>query len=204
MTAQHLQDSLAPDRNPTAFTTGMRTPWAHVGTMRLTGPRAALVGALVLAVLLPLTTVAPAFWRTAFCLPAARLAALFLNAPCVPAPDGYLLAEPSLPVRVTLACSAASFFALLTALIIGTARGSVLRRPLRLAAGAMALAYGVTLLANTTRIVLGWMAGRCSRAWLPESFWPGVHMGVGVFVFLTFLIAAYALATWRYAHERQS
>lgn len=62
------------------------------------------------------------------------------------------------------------------------------------------LAYVITIAANTSRIVLAWLAGRFARAYFHESLWGGVHYGVGVFVFLLFFILGYLMIAWRPAH----
>lgn len=155
---------------------------------------------LVLLLLLPLTEVAPAFWLRAFSWPAAWLAARFLGAPCWRTAEGGVIATDPVPVLVTTACSGAAFFVITAALLAGTLDGAR-RRPLAatlgLAAGA---AYAVTILANTARIVLASMAAAWARTALPPPYWSGLHMGVGIFVFMTALIAVHAAALWRNRH----
>ena len=157
----------------------------------------------ILAVFVPLTSVFPAFWRVCFCMPAACLSAAFMGVPCVPAPDGYVLVHDVLPVYVTLSCSAATFFILVVALVLGLIYTSThrLRHGLRCLLWVLPVCYGVTIVANTGRITLGWLAGRWSRLFLAENFWGGIHTGVGVLVFLTFLVGTYGLMTWRLSDD---
>ena len=163
--------------------------------------RAMLVTGLMLALLLPLTAGCGGFWRYGFCLPASHLAAAFMHVPCLPHDGGYRLVHDALSVHVTLACSAAGFFVLSTALLFGLSCAPGRRLSLRPLLWIVPLCYGVTLTANMTRIVLGWYAGLWARAHLRENFWGGVHTGVGVLVFLVFLIGVYALARLNDRHR---
>ena len=156
--------------------------------------RAVAVTGTMLALLLPLTSTCGGFWRYGFCLPASHLAAAFMHVPCFPLDGGYMLAHQALSVHVTLACSAAGFFVLCTALVYGLSCATGRTISLRPLLWIVPLCYGVTLVANMTRIVLGWYAGLWARAHLQESFWGGIHTGVGVLVFLSFLVGTYALA----------
>lgn len=158
--------------------------------------RPAMTTLAVLLLLTPLLGRAPDLCRGAFCLPAARSAAAFLGTTCQPAPDGYRLPLRPLPVDVTLNCGAAGFFALLAALAAGLLVGTRSRRPGRDAAILLAFCYVATLAANTTRIVLGWLAGVWVRFALPEPYWGGIHLGVGCAVFLLALLAAHAAMRW--------
>ncbi|MEI6147711.1 MAG: hypothetical protein WCS01_01310 [bacterium] len=67
-----------------------------------------------------------------------------------------------------------------------------------------ALAYALTLLANTARIVLGWRTALAARHFLPDSFHAGVHLATGIVVFTCFLVAGYALASWLTARRVSS
>jgi len=139
----------------------------------------------------------PPFWTYGFCLPAARLGALFLGAPCLRAADGYVIETGGLPVQVTLACSAARFFVLLAALCVAAVLKARESATLRHLAPVILTAYVATLLANTARIVLGWYAETLARTILPSGFWSAMHAGVGIFVFLSFLVGTHILVTWR-------
>jgi hypothetical protein len=63
-----------------------------------------------------------------------------------------------------------------------------------------ALAYALTLLANTARIVLGWWTALAARHFLPPPFHAGVHLATGIVVFASFLIAGYLLAVRLSSH----
>ena len=172
--------------------------------------KALLVPLLLLTISLCCTKVSPAFWQKALCAPTSMLAASWLHAPCTSTSDGYLIHLPGLAVRVTQACNATQFLSLLWALMasVGLARrtrprqeGATSRafrvwKSLSTLAGYAVLAYGVTILANTARVVVGWWAGLWARRLLPESFHPGVHLAVGIIVFTVFLVAGYVLAAW--------
>lgn len=165
---------------------------------------------LLLTISLCCTKLFPAFWQTALCAPTSVLAASWLHAPCTSTSDGYLIHLPGLAVRVTQACNATQFLSLLWALMasVGLARGTRprpvgtlspgprLRTSLATLAGYAVLAYAVTILANTARVIVGWWAGLWARRLLPESFHPGVHLAVGIIVFTAFLVGGYVLATW--------
>ena len=120
---------------------------AHCST--LTGDRRPmLVTGVLLALLLPFTSTCGAFWRYGFCLPASRLAAAFMHVPCLPHDGGYMLVHEALSVHVTLACSAAGFFVLATALVCGQLCLPGRRPGLRPLLWALPLCYGVTLTAR--------------------------------------------------------
>ncbi len=161
--------------------------------------RNGLIVSGLLAVLL-VTFEYPLFWKIGFCLPAAKLAAIFLGASCVPAIDGYRIDTPNLPVHVTLACSAARFFVLLACLSVATVLAGTRKAVPRNVVAVLALAYVSTVAANVTRIVLGWHAENWVRHVLPSGFWSSAHAGVGIFVFLSFLVATYAFINWRIQH----
>lgn len=165
--------------------------------------RTILVCGAALACLLPLTERGALFWRYAFCLPAAWLSSIAMGAPYHATEEGYMLLSRALPVHVTQTCSGGGFFVLVLVLLAAvTARGKRLSAALACIALALPAAYAVTLFANTSRIVTGWLTGRCARALLSEPFHAGIHMGTGIAVFLTVLIATYFAAT-RFARVHQ-
>jgi exosortase/archaeosortase family protein len=163
------------------------------------GFRAMGPAAVLLCLTLPLTAFFPSFWRTFFCAPTAGLAAAFLHAPWTASQDGYLIELPLLAVQVTLACSGAQFFCLLWSLMMAVGAGPCSAwhgLTLRSLAGYAVLAYTLTMLVNTARVVVGWWAGLWARRVLPETFHAGVHLITGIIVFTCFLVAGYALAVW--------
>ncbi|MDA0321337.1 MAG: hypothetical protein O2923_01265 [Verrucomicrobia bacterium] len=161
-----------------------------------------ILTAIAIALLLPLTNIAPEFWKSFLCYPSAQFSGLFLNAPIMATGEGYMILVPPFPIHVTLSCSAAGFFVLSTILaaVVFTDRQKGLRIGSLLAAGAYG--YGVTLAANCARIILAWYAERCARLVLAEPFWGSVHLCVGLGVFVTFLVLAYGILTWRPRHEQ--
>jgi hypothetical protein len=40
-----------------------------------------------------------------------------------------------------------------------------------------------------------------ARNILPENFWPAIHMGTGIIVFLSSLIAVYIFLKWRLLYD---
>lgn len=165
--------------------------------------RGIFLTALILLIFLPLANVCEGFWRLFFCLPSAQMCSLFLGVDCITTEHGYMLTNRILTVHVTRACSAANFFILLSALIVGLVIKSARFRELLKIVWILPLAYIITILANSSRIVGGWITGRWARSVLPENFWPGVHLGTGIVVFLTFLILTYLLLTWSSYNEYQ-
>ncbi len=163
--------------------------------------RSPLITGAVLLLFIPLTATFAPFWTSGFSMPAARLAAAFMGIPCVRVPGGYALASQVLPVSVTTSCSAASFFILLTALVCGVLYGSKGSSRAKMLLWVVPGCYAITLTANTARIVLGWHAGIWARVHLAENFWGAVHLGIGVMVFISFLVAGYGLA-WRLHYDR--
>jgi exosortase K len=165
--------------------------------------RSIFLTALILLVFLPLAKVFEGFWRLFFCLPSAQMCSLFLGADCITTENGYMLTNRILAVHVTKACSAAGFFILLSALMVGVVIKSARLSQLMKIVWILPLAYIITILANSARILGGWVTGKWARRVLPENFWPGVHLGTGIVVFLTFLILTYLLLTWRSYNEYQ-
>ena len=165
--------------------------------------RGIFLTALILLVFLPLANICEGFWRLFFCLPSAQICSLFLGADCITTENGYMLANRMLAIHVTNVCSAANFFILLSALMAGLVIKSARFRELLKIVWILPLAYVVTIFANSSRIVGAWVTGRWARRILPENFWPGVHLGTGIVVFLTFLILTYLLLSWSSYNECQ-
>ncbi|MBL7115168.1 MAG: hypothetical protein ISS35_05325 [Kiritimatiellae bacterium] len=162
--------------------------------------RSTLLTAAVIVVLSPLTFTAATFRQAVFCLPAARFSAFFLGAPCVRVDDGYLIENAVLPVLVSLACSGTGFFVLLTAMLLGLI--CRYRKPsLPLAFGVIVAAYGISLVTNVCRITLGYFASVGARCLLPECLWAGIHLSVGVLVFLSALVGVYICTERRLNYE---
>ncbi len=134
------------------------------------------------------------FQRAFFCQPAAFVCSLFLNCPYTATSEGYMLETGELPVHITLQCSAVKFFILTFAL-----SAAAIMRSLRDARGllwVLPFAYGVTISANCARIITGRFTGMLARAFLPQNFWPSVHLYTGVVVFMIFLFTAYLFLIW--------
>lgn len=159
-----------------------------------------IITALVLFLGLPVTSLFDDFWLHYFCMPSAQLCSLFLGSDCITTSEGYLLTNDLLAIHVTKVCSGASFFILLCALMIGLTVQSIGLKNLIRLSWILPLAYVVTILANSSRILGGWITGRWARAFLPEPWWGGIHLGTGVVIFLTFLIAIYSILTWKTYH----
>jgi exosortase K len=165
--------------------------------------RSIFLTALILLVFLPLTNLFEGFWRLFFCLPSAQICSLFLGADCITTDNGYMLTNSVLAVHVTKVCSAAGFFILLLALMIGVVIKSARLNQFLKIVWILPVAYIITILANSARILGGWITGKWARSVLPEKFWPAVHLGTGIVVFLTFLVVTYLLLTWRSYNECQ-
>jgi exosortase K len=154
----------------------------------------------VIVALLPLSFRLAGFRQMFFCFPAAQLSALFLSAPCVRVAEGYLIEVGDLPILVSLACSGSGFFVLLLAMMLG-----LVCRHNKLSVTSVSLvaiaAYGVMLVANVCRITLGFFVAVLSRHILPECLWAGIHLCVGVLVFLCALVLVYLYMEWRLNHE---
>lgn len=157
--------------------------------------QATLITLAVIVVMSPLTVLVPGFRLAAFAYPAARLSAFFLGTNCESVDQGYTIAHAALPIWISPACSGFSFFVLLAAMGLGLAH-----RYRKLTAAAVVItaltAYVLTVLVNTCRITLGFHAALWARAILPSSMWAGVHLAVGVLVFLSALVGTYAIAEW--------
>jgi exosortase K len=159
--------------------------------------RSLWLAVLILLLMLPFANYFDGFWRHFLGFPSAQICSIFLGSDCIATPEGYMLTNEMLPVHVTKACSAASFFMLLLVLISGAVIKSLQIKEFLKITWIIPLAYIITISANAARIVGGWITGRWARMVLPENFWAGIHLGTGVVVFLTFLIATYLLLKWR-------
>lgn len=159
--------------------------------------RDVLLTLLIVSVVLPATFYCDTFWRYCLCLPSAGICSIFLDSTCTVTPEGYLLNNPVLAVHVTRTCSAEGFLILLFSLISCAVIRSLRFKELLKLTWIFPLAYGITILANSARIIAGWATGNLARAFLPEYSWSGIHLGTGIVIFLTFLIITYLLLKWR-------
>lgn len=162
---------------------------------------AAITAILLLSI--PLTEMFPGFWKIVFCRPAAMISAWMMGVDYAGVEDGYLLLSDALPVRVTVACSAAKFFFLLNALIAGLAfesRGRISSRNLLFL---FFSTWPVAVYVNAVRIYLGWMAGVWSPEFLSAGFRYGIHTAVGVLVFSVFLVVFMGTIKWRYSYAER-
>ncbi len=131
----------------------------------------------------------PAVKLEVFCRAASWLAAGFLAAPRVETESGFLLDHPRIAVHVVEACSGYDFFSLLYAVLCAIAVRYAARVGLQLFI-LLPVAVGLTLAANTARIVCA-VDARVLCAWLPAGpSAEAMHLAVGVFVFVTILAAS--------------
>lgn len=151
-----------------------------------------LATAVVLATAMPVLTRLETVRRVGFCLPAAAFAASVLGAPYLTDHDGsgYTIPVKSFPVHVVLECSAVRYFCVTAAILAGLC---VERRRIGMAFLMFPMAYALTIIANTARIVCGWQAQRLAVEFLPADDLAAIHMGVGAACFIAFLIIAYSL-----------
>ena len=158
---------------------------------------AGLVTALLLLITLPLPDMMPVINRYLFCMPPAYLTAGFLGANCELTGAGVRVAGLA-AMHVTLACSPIKFFLLTFALFAGLA---VARRvSLRTWLWLVPAAYGITLVANTSRLILCWYGDVLTRHYFPAQFHIKLHLLIGMFVFLPVLIVAYEFIQRRIRH----
>lgn len=151
----------------------------------------------ILLVSLPLAEMFPGFWIHFFCRPAAAIASWMMGVGCIDVDDGCLLLCGTLPVRVTVACSAAKYFFLLNALIVGLAFESRDRMNRWNMVLLVISTWPVTVYVNAVRIYLGWVAGVWSSEVLPSDFRYSIHTAVGVLVFSVFLVVFMGTIKWR-------
>ena len=141
-------------------------------------------------------TLASRLFPTAFFLllghPAAHLAGWWLNTPHTMTPDGILLMDGALSIMVTPTCSGADFLALLCGIMLPFLTPTHRHRYLWLMGPS---AIVITIATNSCRIIAGWYTGLWARHALPETYWGGVHLGTGILLFLTALIAVYAICS---------
>ena len=149
-----------------------------------------LFGLLLVPLLVPV-------WRVGFCVPSGILAATFLGTGWELSPEGVrVLGNPAM--HVTLACSGARFFVLMTALFVGLAIRYRVRSQFWLLI--LPATYFLTLAANISRLILGWYAALAARTWLPLSFHAGFHMLTGMLVFVPVMLLVYGWIQRRLHH----
>jgi exosortase/archaeosortase family protein len=150
--------------------------------------RAAVAGIIGAAVGGLLVRVFPALELGLFANGAARLAGFFTGSPVVRVEQGWALPAASSPVVVTAACSATSFFVMVTAIIAWqlARRGRSVAYSAFVALGA---ALPVAIFINSLRIVTVAQAHRWVIPLFPDTCGPFLHLATGVAVFLPSLIA---------------
>lgn len=130
--------------------------------------------------------------------PAARLAATYLNVGVQQDQDSFLISENP-PIRVTSTCSGAAFLTLtfLMAIVYTRRSTSCWRGP-----GALVVAYGSTLLANSIRLSSAPWVKAFSDLCVAHRFHGAVHLFAGLLVYLS----AFILLSWflsrRITHEQ--
>jgi len=157
------------------------------------------VGLGVFAALQGLSWLFPSLRMGFFCLPASRLASLFLGMPEVDAEGAFVLMHPALDIRVVETCSGYDFFALLYA-VLGGMVFRYARHPWRQIAVLLPAAYAIALGANSARIVCAAQARLHAEALAPLLSAQAAHFTVGVCIFAT-VLAASSLAA-RLIYER--
>jgi exosortase K len=156
---------------------------------------------LLLLVSLPFANTFENFWLNFIGLPSAKIASLFLASDLSAADRGFVINNEKLPIYVTKACSAANFFILIVVFLGAAVIKSCKFEDFSKIIWIIPLAYCITVFANVSRIVGCWFTGRLARNIFPENFWPAVHLGTGVIIFLTFLIGTYLILKWRLLHD---
>lgn len=138
-----------------------------------------------------------------FSLPAGWLASGALGAPLTH--EGViLLHHPAISIEVTPECGGFLFFSFLTALTLATGYRYRGRRHLVRSWPVWVLvAYVVTWLANTARIVSAVQGQLFVREMLPESYFAAIHSTIGMFVFIPALTGYWILLN-RYYYENRT
>ncbi len=162
-----------------------------------------MIGFLTTAISLPILLIALTPWTEfhirMFCAPAAYMAAMFLSAPVQVMENGYLI-PLAFPIEVTTACSAIKFFCLSLAVFSGMAMEQ--RWSLRWRIALIPVVYGLSVLANASRIICTWYIYYLLAPHLPDIFKSGMHGLLGALIFMTTMTAVYAIL-WRYNNEHR-
>ncbi len=140
-----------------------------------------------------------------FSEPAALIAAAFMGVPMRVGPESILLSHSAIEVAVTEACSGFDFFALLAALLIGLIvfrhRGKHIIRDIILI---FAIVYGLTIFANTSRIVCAVQIRAATGDFIPSFLNGSIHQTIGVIVFVTILALSWTSLTKYYERKRNT
>ena len=147
-----------------------------------------------------LVRVFPALELGLFANGAARIAGLFTGSPVVRVEQGWALPAASSPVVVTAACSATSFFVMVTAIIAWQLARWGRSVAFAVFAGLIAAAP-VAIFINSLRIVTVAQVHRWVIPLLPGTCEPFLHLATGIAVFLPSLIALNVLLEYNgYRH----
>ena len=132
--------------------------------------------------------------------PTSWLVRLFFHEPfSFQGADGYVFAQHG--IAITRECAGVNFLIVLAAATIGTLPPQLPQRWQRILAVPLLLllSYGVTVLANTSRI-LSLHFSEPFQSLIHTDYSTMVHAGIGTVVYLGFLMAAYFVFT-RFSHK---
>jgi exosortase/archaeosortase family protein len=144
-------------------------------------------GLLFLYVMNSLAQSQPTVVEEFFCRPAAWLTYMVTGWPMEKAENGYSLIGP-IKLTITTACSAISFFLLSTTVLILTLAIRC-RKWLRWTIPVILSCYLLTILLNLLRILSALQVWFFLPATL-KSFYPVIHLFLGVIIFLPALVAS--------------
>jgi exosortase/archaeosortase family protein len=119
---------------------------------------------------------------------AAQLAGLFAGLPVLRVENGWMLPFPAVPVVVTEACSATSYW-LMVAALVGWQWSRGGKHPVLGMLVGLAAACPITLAVNALRVICVTHAHRWISPQLPAAYDASVHLFAGMAVFLPSLIA---------------
>ena len=128
-----------------------------------------------------------------YAYPAAFLASLFLGSHPVWTLDKEIwipLIKNS--IHVTPSCSAFGFFCLLNAMVVVHLFYRFNKQKAFLfTILAAPVVYGITIVTNGSRIICAYQANEIGKLLLPSNFQAALHLGVGITIFLSVLMAAH-------------
>tara|TARA_Y100000031_G_C8056087_1_gene308419 strand:+ start:174 stop:710 length:537 start_codon:yes stop_codon:yes gene_type:complete len=148
--------------------------------------------------------VVPSLIYRIFAYPAGGIVGFFLNAPTLTNSSNHLLIPTANKIiHITQSCSGFGFFCIVYSfLVFSTYKSTRLKSILTLSLLILPIAYILSIITNSFRIIAGYYADLIIVPQLAANFKASLHQGIGVFLFLTVLFLISLILKTRFGYER--